>query len=365
MSKNLHTNSSYDSASFHLNCNHDDKHQKTSFKKANIYYHQKSSPKIKKNSKPHVKSLSYNSNNKDLSTSNANTKAINNNYVKALLADNSINSHTLNISIPFASVMVFVHLGAVLALFYFSWSAFYLTLGLIFFTHCIGVSIGMHRLYSHRSFQVPKIINYFIGLCSTLSFQGTIAQWVAHHRMHHAHSDSAHDPHNINQGFLYAHIGWLLYPRAYFTQQHKIKAYSRDIFTDPVLAFYSNKWFLILAQIFLAIILFAIGGISFVLWGICLRLCICYHATWLVNSAAHSWGYKNYPSNDLAQNNWWVALVTWGEGWHNNHHVHQNSVRMGHKWWEIDISYYIIKIMHLFRIAKKLKYPTKNKSTNK
>ena len=261
-----------------------------------------------------------------------------------------------SLSIPFFSVMLIVHIGAIMSVFYFTKSALFITLALIFFTHCIGISIGMHRLFSHRSFQVAKPVSYFIALCSTLAFQGTIAQWVAHHRMHHAQSDTAHDPHNINQGFFYAHIGWLLFARAYFAQRNIIKIYARDIYNNPVLRFFSNKWFMVATQLILIAILYAIGGLGLVLWGVCLRLCVCYHATWLVNSAAHSWGYKNYPSDDLAKNNWWVALLTWGEGWHNNHHVYAQSVKMGHRWFEIDISYYIIKLLSLLKITKKLKY---------
>ncbi|MCY4443629.1 MAG: fatty acid desaturase [Proteobacteria bacterium] len=256
-------------------------------------------------------------------------------------------------------MMTAIHLIAFLfAYTYWSWSAVGVCMVLSFLTGCIGVSMGMHRLFSHRTFKVSKQISYIIGLFSTLAFQGPIAEWVARHRMHHAGSDTHEDPHNVKRGFFYAHMGWLLYHNDHFNHPNKIKAYSRDILQDPVLKFMSTRIFMITAQCVLALLLWLIGGMPWLVWGTFVRLAINYHSTWLVNSAAHLWGYKTYPTNDEARNNWWVALLTWGEGWHNNHHAHASSARIGHKRWEIDITHWMILLLAKLGLASDIKDAT-------
>lgn len=249
-----------------------------------------------------------------------------------------------------------VHILAIPALFNLNWEGFAVLMILNFFTNCIGVTFGMHRLFSHRSFKVVKPIEWFAGLCATLSFQGTIGDWVGHHRMHHAGSDTPDDPHDSNKGFFFSHWGWLFYVEDKFDDPKKLKAFARDIYRDPVLAFMSTTAFMISAQVALMGVLFAIGGFNYVVWGIFARLVVCYHSTWLVNSAAHMWGYKNFEVGDKATNNWIVALLSWGEGWHNNHHAYGDSVRAGFRFWEIDITYMVIRLLKFFGLAYDLKY---------
>ena len=259
------------------------------------------------------------------------------------------------LSLPFIGVMMGVHVGAVAACFYYTHQALLVCLVLGFLTNCIGVSLGMHRLFTHRSFCVPRLVRYMIGILSTLAFQGTIRQWVGHHRMHHAGADTVDDPHNAGNGFFYAHIGWLIAPYHWYVDRRKMAAFVRDIDADPVMRVMSTQWFMVMLQLGLSLGLYLWGGGALVLWGICLRLVICYHSTWLVNSAGHMFGYQNYIIADQARNNWWVALLSWGEGWHNNHHAYPQSAKTGHRWWELDVTYWIILLMKWVKLASAVK----------
>lgn len=249
-----------------------------------------------------------------------------------------------------------VHVLAIPAFFTFSWENFALLMILNFVTNCIGVTFGMHRLFSHRTFKLIKPFEWFTGLCATLSFQGTIGDWVGHHRMHHAGSDTPEDPHDANRGFFFSHMGWLFVNEPKFDDPKKLRAFARDIYRDPVLSVMSTKWFMIVAQVALMGALFLMGGLEYVVWGIFARLVVCYHSCWFVNSAAHYWGYTNFDAGDRAKNNWWVAILAWGEGWHNNHHAYGESVRSGFRFWEIDITYMVIRLLKAFGIAYDLKY---------
>ena len=249
-----------------------------------------------------------------------------------------------------------IHLLALPAFLSLTWENFAVLMILNFVTNCIGVTFGMHRLFSHRTFKVIKPFEWFAGLCATLSLQGTIGDWVAHHRMHHAGSDTEDDPHDANKGFFYSHMGWLFRDDKKFDDPAKMRAFARDIYRDPVLSFMSTTTFMLSAQILLGLALYLLGGMEYVTWGIFARLVVCYHSCWLVNSAAHFWGYKNFDAGDRATNNWWVALLSWGEGWHNNHHAYGDSVRSGYRFWEIDITYLVIRFLKSMGIAYDLKY---------
>lgn len=259
------------------------------------------------------------------------------------------------VSLPFTIIMLAVHLGAIWALFHTTASSIIVCGVLVFLTNCIGVSLGMHRLFSHRSFEVLPVMRYIIGIFSTLAFQGSIGQWVGHHRMHHAGSDTDNDPHNAKRGFFYSHMGWLLAPHKPFTDAKRITAFARDIYADPVLKRMSTKRFMVGLQLTLALSLFLIGGLSWFLWGICMRLVICYHCTWLVNSACHMFGYQNFATEDRARNNGIVALLSWGEGWHNNHHAHPESAKTGYRFWEVDVTYMVICLLKALRLASAVK----------
>ncbi|AFZ43443.1 Delta-9 acyl-phospholipid desaturase [Halothece sp. PCC 7418] len=245
-----------------------------------------------------------------------------------------------------------IHLVALLAFFpnFFSWSAVGVALVMHWVTAGLGVTLGFHRLLSHRSLEVPKWLEYFLVFCGSLSAQGAVIDWVGLHRIHHKYSDRDTDPHDSNKGFWWSHIGWMLHE---IPADQEIYKYTQDINSDPFYQFLS-KYF-ILIQVAFGLLLYAIGGWSFVIWGVFVRLAVVFHCTWFVNSATHKFGYKTYESNDESRNCWWVALLTYGEGWHNNHHAYQYSARHGLQWWEIDITWMMIRVLQILGLAKNVK----------
>jgi fatty-acid desaturase len=248
--------------------------------------------------------------------------------------------------------MASLHLAALLALFpsNFSWAAVGVAVFLHWVTGGLGITLGYHRLVTHRSFQTPKWLEYFFIFCGTLSCQGGPIEWIGMHRIHHLHSDHQGDPHDSNQGFWWSHMGWML---CEIPSREEISRFTKDIADDPFYLFLQKSF--IPLQVALGILLYFLGGWPFVVWGVFVRLIVVFHCTWFVNSATHKFGYRTYESNDRSKNCWWVALVTYGEGWHNNHHAYQYSARHGMQWWEIDITWMTIQFLQLVGLASKVK----------
>jgi stearoyl-CoA desaturase (delta-9 desaturase) len=232
----------------------------------------------------------------------------------------------------------------------FSWRAVGVTLFLYWLTACIGITLGYHRLVSHRSFETPKWLEYFLVFCGTLACEGGPISWVGLHRIHHKYSDHDGDPHDSNKGFWWSHMGWMFIKNP---ANKDVPKYTKDIQNDPFYLF-CEKYFIPI-QVVLGLLLFWWGGWSLVIWGIFLRLVLVFHVTWFVNSATHKFGYVSHESNDHSRNCWWVALLTFGEGWHNNHHAFQYSARHGLAWWEIDLTWFTIKILEFLGLAKNIK----------
>lgn len=250
--------------------------------------------------------------------------------------------------------MASIHLVALLALFpsNFSWKAIAVAFILYCVTAGVGITLGFHRLVSHRSFETPKLVEYFLIFCGTLACQGGPLDWIGLHRIHHKYSDTEFDPHDSNKGFWWSHLGWMLCQNP---ANEKISRYTKDIAGDRFYQF--CQWGMIPIQVILGFVLYQFGGWSFVIWGIFVRLVFVFHCTWLVNSATHKFGYKSYESNDDSKNCWWVALLTFGEGWHNNHHAYQYSARHGLQWWEIDLTWMMIELLSILGLAKNIKLP--------
>ncbi|MBX2863613.1 MAG: fatty acid desaturase [Leptolyngbyaceae cyanobacterium MAG.088] len=255
---------------------------------------------------------------------------------------------------PTAVFMVAVHIIALLAFLpaNFSWSAIGVALFLHWVTGCLGITLGWHRLVAHRSFTVPKWLEYFFVFCGSLACQHGPIEWIGLHRHHHVHSDQPIDHHSSTKGFWWSHMGWIFHE---VPADGAVPRLTKDIANDPFYLFCEN--YFLLMQIVLGLLLYAIGDWSFVIWGIFVRLVVVYHCTWFVNSATHKFGYQTYEAGDYSTNCWWVALVTYGEGWHNNHHAFQFSARHGLKWWEIDITWMTIQALSVLRLATKVKLP--------
>ncbi|KAI9130792.1 fatty acid desaturase [Acaryochloris sp. CCMEE 5410] len=246
------------------------------------------------------------------------------------------------------------HLLAIsLAPHYFSWSALGVALFLHWLLGGIGICLGYHRLLSHRSFRVPKVLEYAIATLGSLAIQGGPIFWVSGHRQHHAHTEHVNDdPYSAQRGFWWSHILWIFYPRPeYFDAKHYRKN-APDLARQPFYRWLDRNFLML--QIPLAAVLYALGGWSFVVYGIFVRAVILWHSTWLVNSASHMWGYRTFESNDGAQNLWWVSLLTYGEGWHNNHHSYPHVAKSGYRWWEIDFTWWAICVLKQMGLAKKI-----------
>lgn len=250
---------------------------------------------------------------------------------------------------------VALHFAALLALLpvNFSWIAVGVAVFLHWLTIGLGISLGFHRLATHRSFKVPKGLEYFFVLCGTLAGQGAVLGWIGYHRMHHLYADRAGDPHDSTQGFWWSHISWLMHTVPAKTELSRL---TKDCADDALYQF-CHKHYLTL-QVALAVVLHGLGGIPFVIWGIFVRLFVGFHSTCFVNSACHKFGDRTYDMSDRSTNCWWVALLTFGEGWYNNHHAFQASARSGWQWWEVDIVWLTIQLL------EKLGFATHVKATN-
>lgn len=250
-------------------------------------------------------------------------------------------------------VMVLFHLGALAAPFFFTWSALFVSVILYWMTVCLGISMGYHRLHTHRSYKVPKFLEYFFAVCGAMTLEGGPIFWVATHRIHHQHSDKDGDPHTPHDGAWWAHVGWIVFGEAKHNNTKLMSKYAPDLAKDRFYVWLNNyHW---VPVVVMAAILFAVGGWPFFLWGTCVRIVVGLHATWLVNSATHMWGKRRFSTRDDSKNSWWVALLTFGEGWHNNHHAHPTSARHGLAWYEFDWSWMQIKLLRILGIAKGVK----------
>jgi fatty-acid desaturase len=240
-------------------------------------------------------------------------------------------------------VLMLFHVGAVAALFFFSWSGLFLALFLFWLTGGLGLSMCYHRLLTHRSFKTSKWFEYFLTICGAMALEGGPLLWVAIHRKHHQFADKEGDPHSPREGMWWAHAGWVLMGNSLRQDVATLKRYVPDLAEDKFHV-WLTKYHLVPTGI-LAIILFAIGGFRLVLWGTFFRTVLGLHVTWIVNSAAHIWGSRRFETRDSSTNNWLIALISFGDGWHNNHHALPVSARHGLKWYEIDLSFYTIWIL--------------------
>src|SRR4030095_12220899 len=197
--------------------------------------------------------------------------------------------------------MIAFHVGALAGLFFFSWKALALATVLWWISGSLGLGMGYHRLLTHRGYKTPKWVEYFLTTCGTLALEGGPIAWVATHRVHHQNSDKEGDPHSPRDGGFWAHIGWVITGRALHNDRTVTLPYVPDLRNDKFHAWISKwHWGPIVA---LSVIVFAIGGLSCLLWGVFLRTVIGLHATFLVNSATHMWGQRRFPTNDQSRNN--------------------------------------------------------------
>ena len=265
-------------------------------------------------------------------------------------------SQHLVLSWPLVAFFGGIHAVALLSLFCFSWSALAVALVLHWLMGSIGICLGYHRLLTHKSFQVPKWLEYIVATIGALAIQGGPIFWVARHRQHHAFTEDVDkDPYSAKRGFWWSHMLWMVYPKS-ATDSKKISSrFAADLSRDRYYLWLDRNFLLL--QLPLAAILYVLGGWPFVIYGIFLRSVLLWHSTWLINSATHVWGNRVHDVSDNSGNLWWAALLTYGEGWHNNHHAFPRVAPAGWKWWQIDSTWWVIRGLQSVGLAQKVVMP--------
>jgi len=249
--------------------------------------------------------------------------------------------------------MVIFHALAIAALFMFTWKAFITCFFLWWVSGSLGIGMGYHRLLTHRGYKTPKLVEYFLTICGTLALEAGPIAWVVTHRIHHAHTDAPGDPHTPREGSWWAHMGWILQGTAQRYDEDVCTRYAPDLMKDSF-----HRWIEVwywIPLVALGVVLFAAGGWPMLMWGIFFRVTFGLHATWLVNSATHLWGTRRFETKDDSRNSWWVALLSFGEGWHNNHHAHPTAAKHGLTWYEVDFNWWGIRTLALLGLAKDIK----------
>ncbi len=263
--------------------------------------------------------------------------------------------------------LIVLHVIALLALaplffsnIHFLWSGFWIAVVLWVITGMFGICLGYHRMLTHKSFVAKPWLRYTLTILGTLAMQGGPIQWVGTHRYHHNDPDGDTDPHSPQHGFSWAHVFWIVVLDPHGRDASDI---TPDLNKEPFMVFMNQfHW---LPQIILLRLLFEAGltfggfhtAFFWIVWGIGVRTVFTYHVTWFVNSAAHTWGYKNFNTDDQSRNLWWVALLSWGEGWHNNHHGQQWSASHGMRRWEIDIAFQVIRVFEALGFVSEVLRP--------
>jgi stearoyl-CoA desaturase (delta-9 desaturase) len=222
----------------------------------------------------------------------------------------------------------------------------------LYMVRMFALTAGYHRYFAHRAFKTSRFFQFVLAVVGTTAVQKGPLWWAAHHRKHHKYTDQEGDLHSpVTDGFWWSHIGWVISKKYDPTDLKGIKDFARY----PELR-WINKYHLI-PVIALAVLCFVLGGWQWLVWGFVVSTVLLYHGTFSVNSLAHMWGSRRYATGDESRNNFLIALWTGGEGWHNNHHHYMASVKQGFYWWEIDFSYYALKMMSWMRLVWDLRLP--------
>jgi stearoyl-CoA desaturase (delta-9 desaturase) len=253
--------------------------------------------------------------------------------------------------------MIIFHTCALISLFMIGWKVWPLTILLWWISGSLGIGMGFHRLLTHRGYKTPKAVEYFLTFCGLLALEGGAINWVVTHRIHHSKTDTIGDPHTPRDGGWWAHMGWILTGTAQQHDDETMQRYAPDLMKDPVHVWMNRLYFVPL--ILSGIALLAIGGWPMMFVGVFLRVTVGLHFTWLVNSATHMWGKRRFATRDDSTNSWWVALLTFGEGWHNNHHAYPRAARHGLRWYEIDFNWYGIRALQMLGLARSIRLISK------
>jgi stearoyl-CoA desaturase (delta-9 desaturase) len=276
------------------------------------------------------------------------------------------------------------HLLAMLAClpWLFNWSSLWVMVVGVFVFGYLGINLFYHRLLTHKGLVCPKWLEHTFALLAVCCVQDTPARWVGIHRWHHIKSDESDDPHTPLAGLAWGHVGWVFLKNDQIDRDTIYTRFAKDILRDP---FYKRlettarypliivaSWGLFFSVGFAIELLWGGSfvqaiqfGLSLLIWGVFVRTVVVWHVTWSVNSLAHVFGYRNYDTSDDSRNNWFVALMTLGEGWHNNHHADARSSRHGHRWFEIDLTFSVIQLLEYVGLATNVIRPSKRLNDDK
>lgn len=276
----------------------------------------------------------------------------------------------------YAFSIVLLHAAAALACFpwFFSWTGVVVCVLGFYVFGTLGINLCYHRLLTHRSFKCPVWLERTLAILGLCCLQEAPGRWVAIHRKHHQHSDEQPDPHSPLVAFLWGHVGWLVIENRDTESIFLYQRYARDVLNQPFYLWLEKKlrwlWVYLAHALVFALAGFVLGYVidgtlaaagrfaaSLVLWGVVVRTVLVWHITWSVNSLSHLFGYQSHETGENSRNNWFVALISNGEGWHNNHHADQRAAAHGHTWWELDVTYLTILVLEAVGLATDVKRP--------
>jgi stearoyl-CoA desaturase (Delta-9 desaturase) len=248
-----------------------------------------------------------------------------------------------------------VHIAALVGVILcgFSWAGVALALG-SYYVRMFVVTAAYHRYFAHRTFKTSRWFQFVLALGAQTAAQKGVIWWASHHRWHHKHSDTELDVHSAKQrGFYYSHLGWIMRPDWSETDEKSVS----DLTKYPELRFLNHPAVAILPTVALALTFLLVGGGSALTWGYFVSTVLLWHGSFSINSLSHVFGRQRYETGDESKNNWLLAVITTGEGWHNNHHHYQSSVRQGFRWWQIDMTYYVLRVFALVGLVWDLREP--------
>jgi stearoyl-CoA desaturase (delta-9 desaturase) len=243
--------------------------------------------------------------------------------------------------------------GACLAVIWVGWSWAAVGVGVgLYAVRMFAITGFYHRYFSHRTFKTSRAAQLVFAVVGASAAQRGPLWWAAHHRKHHRHSDTEHDVHSPSEhGFWWSHMGWITAPGNFPTDMHEV----RDLARYPELRFLDR--FDVLVPTLLAVTLFVLGGWQMLVWGFFISTVVLFHCTCFINSLAHKIGTQRYDTGDQSRNSLVLALITFGEGWHNNHHKYPGATRQGFFWWEIDLTYYGLRVLEAIGLIRDLRQP--------
>jgi len=223
---------------------------------------------------------------------------------------------------------------------------------IMYFATMFGITAGYHRYFAHRSYSTSRVFQFILALLGTISLQKGVLHWAANHRDHHRFSDKPEDIHSpVQGGFFWAHMGWIMSDKFVETRWDRIKDFAKY----PELRWLNSYWVVVFAL--WCVLVLSLLGFQYLVWGCFIATTVGWHMTFCVNSLLHIWGKKAYPTGDESRNNFWLAIPTLGEAWHSNHHYFSASARQGFRWYQIDISYYVLCVLEKLGIIWKVKRP--------